>query len=152
MWIFLAHSVVLIFLLGFDFEFLNLAVFRPYPLVSYGMVAFWMGCGFCLVWGNFRKQLSQMSPVFGRIPVLAMLIPVFVFGKNLEANNRSRDQFAETNARMVFEELEPDAVLFVYGDSETGPLGYFHFAEGLRKDITCLACRDWFIRTASFHP
>ncbi len=51
-WIFLAHSVVLIFLLGFDFEFLNLAVFRPYPLVSYGMIAFWMGCGFCLVWGR----------------------------------------------------------------------------------------------------
>ena len=34
-WIFLAHSVVLIFLLGFDFEFLNLAVFRPYPCLLY---------------------------------------------------------------------------------------------------------------------
>ena len=151
-WIFLAHSVVLIFLLGFDFEFLNLAVFRPYPLVSYGMIAFWMGCGFCLVWGNVRKQVSEISPVFGRIPVLAMLIPIFVFGKNLEANNRSRDQFAETNARMVFEELEPDAVLFVYGDSETGPLGYFHFAEGLRKDITLLSMQGLVYPNRLFSP
>ena len=81
-----------------------------------------------------------------------MLIPIFVFGKNLEANNRSRDQFAETNARMVFEELEPDAVLFVYGDSETGPLGYFHFAEGLRTDITLLSIQGLVYPNRLFSP
>ena len=53
---------------------------------------------------------------------------------------------------MVFEELEPDAVLFVYGDSETGPLGYFHFAEGLRKDITLLSMQGLVYPNRLFSP
>ena len=138
-WIFLAHSIGLIFLLGFDYEFLNLAVFRPYPLVSYGMLAFWMGCGFCLAWDKIRPWVKDGKPVFKLIPLFGLLIPIFLLQKNLNANDRRHDHFAENNARMILGGLEPDAVLFVYGDSETGPLGYFHFAEGVRPDIKLLS-------------
>ncbi len=41
----LGNSVVLIALLGFDFEPFRLAVFRPYPLVCYGVAALWVAAG-----------------------------------------------------------------------------------------------------------
>ena len=41
----LGNSVVLIALLGFDFDPFWLAVFRPYPLVCYGVAALWAAVG-----------------------------------------------------------------------------------------------------------
>ena len=41
----LGNSVVLIVLLGFDFDVLWVAVFRPYPLIGYGVVALWLAAG-----------------------------------------------------------------------------------------------------------
>ena len=41
----LGNSAVLIVLLGFDFEPFRLAVFRPYPLVCYGITALWVAAG-----------------------------------------------------------------------------------------------------------
>ena len=48
----LGNSVVLITLLGFDFEPFRLAVFRPYPLVCYGVAALWVAVG--LQWAMDR--------------------------------------------------------------------------------------------------
>ena len=41
----LGNSVVLVVLLGFDFDPFWLAVFRPYPLVCYGVAALWVAVG-----------------------------------------------------------------------------------------------------------
>ena len=41
----LGNSVVLIALLGFDFDPFRVAVFRPYPLVCYGVGALWLAAG-----------------------------------------------------------------------------------------------------------
>ena len=41
----LGNSAVLIVLLGFDYEPFRLAVFRPYPLVCYGVAALWVAAG-----------------------------------------------------------------------------------------------------------
>ena len=41
----LGNSAVLIVLLGFDFEPFRVAVFRPYPLVCYGVTALWVAAG-----------------------------------------------------------------------------------------------------------
>ena len=41
----LGNSVVLVALLGFDFDPFWLAVFRPYPLVCYGVAALWVAAG-----------------------------------------------------------------------------------------------------------
>ena len=56
-WIFVAHSFLLILMLGFDYEFLNLAVFRPYPLVAYGVLAFWVAWGLVFVWEKASARL-----------------------------------------------------------------------------------------------
>ena len=41
----LGNSVVLILLLGFDFDDLRLAIFRPYPLICYGVATLWLAAG-----------------------------------------------------------------------------------------------------------
>ena len=48
----LGNSVVLIGLLGFDFDEFRLAVFRPYPLICYGVAALWAAAG--LQWAMDR--------------------------------------------------------------------------------------------------
>ncbi|MGI9310664.1 MAG: protein O-mannosyl-transferase family [bacterium] len=42
---FAAQSVLLIALLSFDFDFLQVSVFRPYSLVCYGLMALWLAVG-----------------------------------------------------------------------------------------------------------
>ena len=44
--VFLGNSIVLAALLGFDFDFFWVAVFRPYSLLCYGIMALWLGIGF----------------------------------------------------------------------------------------------------------
>ena len=53
-------------------------------------------------------------------------------------NDRSDSDFAPLYARMVFETLPPDAVLFTGGDTDTAPLGYFRLVEGRRPDVELL--------------
>ena len=48
----LGNSVVLILLLGFDFDPFRQAVFRPYPLICYGVAALWAAAG--LQWAMDR--------------------------------------------------------------------------------------------------
>ena len=146
-WIFFAHSLLLILALGFDYEYLNVAVFRPYPLVAYGMLALWMGHGLDAL---FRH--AGMPRLARALPLLALLIPVVVLQKNFTINNRSEDRFAERYGRMILDGLEPNAVLFVVGDTTTAPLGYLHYAEGARPDIELINTQGLVYPTRLFIP
>ena len=65
----LGNSVVLIALLGFDFDPFWLAVFRPYPLVCYGVAALWVAAG--LQWAMDRlagwAARSRWAPAARRL-------------------------------------------------------------------------------------
>ena len=43
--IFVGQSVLLLWLLNFDFDFFHVQVFRAYPLVCYGLLAIWVAMG-----------------------------------------------------------------------------------------------------------
>ena len=130
---FLSSGLVLAFVLGFDYDFLNVAVFRPYPLVAYGLLALWMGSG--AAWGleNLGRRSRVSVAVLG---VALATLPLMLVIRNWDVNDRARDAFADRHARLLLELLEPDAVFFAYGDSDTGPLGYLHLIEGVRPDVT----------------
>jgi tetratricopeptide (TPR) repeat protein len=64
------------------------------------------------------------------------IIPAVLLMTNYSRNDRSRDNFADRHARLLLQQLDPDAVLFVYGDSDTGPVGYLHVIDGVRPDVT----------------
>ena len=133
--VFLGNSIVLAALLGFDFDFFWIAVFRPYSLLCYGIMALWLGIGFQVV-------LDWLSSKFVRGPSLKTVMAVLVGAAMVawsvyahwRANDRSDSDFAEHYADMQLDVLPEDAVLFVFGDA-TGPMGYYQYIENRRPDV-----------------
>jgi hypothetical protein len=130
---FAASGVVLAFLLGFDYDFLEVAVFRPYPLVAYGLVALWAGLGIA----RSLEAARERNPAFAfALGTLAFLLPLYLAVAHWRVNDRSGDDFADRHARLLLQLLEPESDLLLYGDSDTGPVGYLHVVEGVRPDVT----------------
>ena len=134
------NSVALILLLGFDFDSFNVAVFRPYPIICYGLVAIWAAVG--IRWA--AERLAERFPALpaARLgpPVLAAVAGAIMVtasvAQNWSVNDRSGANFSELYAQAMFDIIPEGAVLFVSGDIGTGLLGYYHFVEGRRTDIS----------------
>ena len=147
----LGNSVVLIVLLGFDFDEFRVAVFRPYSLICYGVAALWVAAG--LQWLLDRLpgwSAANHWPVRAmggtRVPwgarrstaLVALTGAVMVAASgsaSWHGNDRAGADFAERYAEMVFDLLPQDAVLVVHGDA-SGPLGYYRYVEERRPDVT----------------
>ena len=137
--IFFGNSIVLIALLGFDFDFFWVAIFRPYSLLCYGIMALWLGIGLQVVLDRLTERLSSK---FARGPGLSIAMVVLVGAamvawsvhEHWRANDRSDSDFAEHYADMQLDILPEDAVLFVFGDA-TGPIGYYQYIENRRPDV-----------------
>ena len=157
------NSVVLILLLGFDFDPFWLAVFRPYPLICYGVAALWVGAG--LQWsidrlpgwtaarwpaGTARMPWATRSPAAAAVLVGAAMVAVSA-SASWPANDRSDSDFAERQAEAVFDLLPPQAALFVLGDA-IGPLGYYRFVEGRRPDVALYSLQGLVFGNRLFDP
>jgi tetratricopeptide (TPR) repeat protein len=133
---FLGGTLLLVLMVGFEYEYFTRAVFRPYPLISYGVMALWLGLGLAEI-GRLvavRSQpLAQVTP-----PLLAIAIVALTFQTGLAANDRRDYRHASDYAETLLGSLPPDAVVFGYGDIETFVLGYYHFVEGVRPDVLLL--------------
>ncbi len=134
----LGNSLVLIVLLGFDFDPFRVAVFRAYPLICYGIAALWVGAGLqwlmerlpdwaAVPWPALARRTTAAATVAGA----AMVVAAGFAG--WPANDRSSSDFAERHADALFELLPQGAVLFAFGDT-TAPLGYYRYVEGRRPD------------------
>ena len=142
--VFLGNSLALILLLAFEFNDFWVAVFRPYSLVCYGMAALWLAVGLEFLSGYVRDRFSAFADrrgwvVTGLAGVAVAGMLVFLMQANWRLNDRSASDFAQHYADMIFSLLPQDAALFVYGDTEIGPLGYYRFVERRRADITLLS-------------
>ena len=145
----LGNSLVLILLLGFDFDEFRLALFRPYPLVCYGVAALWVAAGLEGLAGRLRAWAAGRWPAggAGMLPALrsarasaaaaalaGTVLVVASASASWRVNDRSGSDFAEWYAEVMFDLLPPDAVLFAHGDA-SGPLGYYHYVEERRPDV-----------------
>ena len=161
----LGNSVVLIVLLGFDFDVLWVAVFRPYPLIGYGVVALWLAAGMQWLidrlpgWAAARFPAAAAST---RAPGLAgwtmalgalagAALVVESASASWRANDRSDSDFAERHAEVVFDLLPQDAVLFGYGDY-SGPVGYYRYVEERRPDVAMYNLQGLVFANRLFHP
>ena len=146
-----AHSLLLILLLGLDYEDLQVAVFRPYPITAYGFWALLMGYGAAALARRLRGSIHAGLLVWGGALCL-MVIPVYLLLTNLRVNDRSADTFAGDYARVALASLPPDAVYFVNGDLEVGPLGYLRYAEGVRPDVALFSVQGLVFPNRLFSP
>ena len=138
--VFLTNSIFLIVLLRFDFDFFQIAVFRPYSLACYGIQALWLGIGLHVAHAWLAGTVSAKT---GHAPKMKMCVAT-LFGivlvwwsvnSHWQSNDRADTDFAERYAEVQLDLLPEDAVLFVFGDT-TGPIGYYRFVENRRPDVT----------------
>ena len=138
--LFMGNSAALIVLLGFDFDAYNVSVFRPYSLVGYGIAALWMAVGLQFLLD--RLPIRAGPWVRTSAAALAGLgMVAYSVQANWVLNDRSGSDFSERYSEVMFDLLPQDAVLFVFGDAETGPLGYYRFVEQHRPDVTLLSAQ-----------
>ena len=151
----LGQSMVLIMLLDFDFNPFRVAVFRPYSLACYGLVAIWMALG---LQGAARLLLNRLP---GRPrwkdrlrPWLMALAGLGMAGVSVQgswaANNLAANDFAKRHAELVFDLLPENAVLLTYGEISS-PIGYFHLVERRRPDITLHNTQSLIFSERLFH-
>ena len=142
---FLGPSVVLLLLLGFDYDSVSAHVYHVYPLPAYAVVALWMGLG--LAWARRRFSLSAAQS-FGVVGGLLAII-LFVGGRS----NLLEDYgWGERYAHTVLRTLPRNAILFLGSDMALGTICYFHIIEGQRPDITLYQWRGLVLGNRLFHP
>ncbi len=133
--IFLGNTLVLSFLLGFEFDFLHRAVFQPYPLVAWICVSLWIGIA--LQWASGKSG--------GRaVPVLIVLFGVIMLVTNWQQNDRTGDRLAHEYAAILLESLEPGANLIVTSGPQIGPVSYLNQVVVMRPDVTLYEAQNLF--------
>lgn len=131
----LGSTLLLLVLLGFSYDLRYQNVLRVYPLPAYVACAAWLALGL----HQFGARLQQWAGLRVRswLPGwgLAAALVASVLVGSLPQNWRAQDDWAENYARSVLRNLPSHARLFVFGDYASGPIGYLHLVEGVRRDV-----------------
>jgi 4-amino-4-deoxy-L-arabinose transferase-like glycosyltransferase len=142
---FLGPTALLIVLLGFDYDHLMKHVFHVYTLPAYAVAALWMALGFAWL---ARRYALRARVATGSVAALLALVLAWGARGNLLADYDWAARYAQT----VLKILPADAVVFVQGDPDLGPIGYFHMIEGQRPDITLFQSKGLLLGNRLFHP
>ncbi len=126
---FLMPSVVLLLLLGFDYDSFRAHVFHVYPLPAYAIGALWMALVFA--WAVQRYALRPAHELAAGGVLVAV---IFVVGARI--NFFASDDWGARYAQTVLKTLPANAVVITTGDPDLAPIGYFHMIENQRPDIT----------------
>jgi len=159
--VFAGHSVVLLLVLAFEFNDHQTSIFRPYPLVCFGLVAIWLAVGAqtSLEWighGSPLKKYLGPGSTARLATALAATTTVALTANSVQAhwskNNRSNTTFAQDYGELVFSLVPQDAILMVHGDTDLAPLGYYHFVENRRPDIKLLNTQGLIFNNRLYPP
>ena len=149
----LGNSVLLIGLLGFDFDAYNVSVFRPYSLVCYGIVALWLALGGQFLIDRLPKAVQALRGVPAAVAALVgAALVAYGVAANWPANNRAGSVVTERHAEHLLAFLPQNAVFFVFGDTEVGPLGYFRLVEKRREDVELFSTQGLVFGNRLFDP
>ncbi len=123
-------------LLGFDYDFYHQNIIKPYPLIAFCIASIWtmIGVKWVCDWLSARKNSGINKEFLSLALVLFVIVSMLVV--NFSENFRKNDKWAEDYAKVILNNIDKDAILFTYGDLDIWTLGYLHFVEGVRPDIT----------------
>ena len=124
---------------------------RDYVLVgSFFVFCMWIGLAVPAIYefAKARFRLRGAGAAVG-ISALVLIAPILMVTQNWDDHNRSQHTAARDYARNFLESVDPNAILFTYGDNDTYPLWYAQEVEGIRKDVRVvnlsLIAVDWYI-------
>ena len=132
-WGFLSGGLLLTLVLAFDFELLQRSVMRVYPLVSYGVMALWIGLAIDSCTRFLTSRIRLHPKWIGGAAAAGMVSLVAV--SNFSYNDKREETWARDYAQTILSALPPDAILFTHGDNDTGPIGSLHYIDGVRPDV-----------------
>jgi hypothetical protein len=123
---------------------------RDYVIVgSIFTFAIWIGMGVLAVFEllrDFKLSPSLAAPVAG---VLVMVAPILMGTQNFDDSSRAKHTGARDYANNFLQSVDPNAIIFTYGDNDTYPLWYAQEVEGIRRDVRVvnlsLIAVDWYI-------
>ncbi len=121
----LANVLLLPLLSNYSFDESLRAYYTTWFLIGLVSCAIWFVLGGALLVDRF----AGLKP----FALAAMLVAVGV--QSFVRLGVTDGQWVEVYNRMLLESLDQDAVLFVAGDVQTGPLGYLHYLQGVRPDV-----------------
>ena len=125
--LYLMTTFVLVSLMSFKFDLLYQGIFKPYPIIAYAPLSIWFSLGLTFAIKNIERRFQVL---------ILVLIAASIFMTNFQKVDRSSSRIVDDYGRLILNSLPENAVLFVQGDNETGPIGYLNRVEGLRIDIT----------------
>ena len=107
--------------------------------------AVWIGLGVATALAGLPARLAGIEPAIVCVALLTLLANA---GQHLPQVDASRDMQAETFGRAALAQAPPRALIFTQADRDTFSLWYFHFAAGLRPDVSVLVepmlVFDWY--------
>ena len=143
--VFLGNSVALLLLLEFEFDFHRIAIFRPYSLVCYGLLALWLAVGLTFALERLPAWTARFPGARVRPAGIQMLAGLAGMGlvawsvwMHWPLNDRADSDFTARYAQTLLELLPEDAMLITFNDVPTSVLGYERFVAQRRPDIELL--------------
>ena len=119
---------------------------------SFYAYAIWVGLGILGLWTlacHFLRGRKAQIIATAACGAVAVAVPLQVVSQTWDDHDRSGRTMAVDMARNYLESLEPDAIIFTFGDNDTFPLWYAQEVEGVRRDVRVInssyLAADWYI-------
>lgn len=148
--------VTLLFVLtGFAIAiYLNQTPYQPrerdYAYVgSFYAFSIWIGLGVIGLYQVIRKAIDKAPGALVASSISLIFVPGLMAIENWDDHDRSGNFISIDFANNALQSLEPNAVIFTYGDNDTFPLWYAQEVEGVRPDVRVSNLSylraDWYI-------
>jgi hypothetical protein len=122
---------------------------RDYVLAgSFMTFCIWIGFGVLALFQLMRSKVPAMvSAVLAGVLVLSA--PYLMATENFDDHSRKEHYGSRDYAANFLNSVEPNSIIFTYGDNDTYPLWYAQEVEGIRRDVRVvnlsLIAVDWYI-------
>src|SRR5687768_15391976 len=124
---------------------------RDYVLVgSFFTFCIWIGLAVPSIYEALKKRIAAQGMLVPAIATAIVLTaPAIMAFQNFDDHSRKDHYASRDYASNFLESLDPNAIMFTYGDNDTYPLWYAQEVEGIRRDVRIvnlsLIAVDWYI-------
>lgn len=149
--VFACNSLLLIAMLGFEYDEFYSAVFRVYPITAYVIFALWIGLGALFVLRFLKQWLT--APTYQYLaPTMVVVVVMAVLLSSFNNNMRRDDVWAANYGKAVLSKLDPGAILFADDDVSFAVMAYLRYVEGFRPDIEIYNTSGFVLQHRLFRP
>lgn len=149
--VFVCNSLLLIALLGFEYDEFYQSIFSVYPLLSYMVLACWIALGAKYLFGCLKNFVDPNLRVLvfsaaAGVLVLSVLINAY------PANDRSDYAWGELYATTILDALGKNAVLIADDDISFATISYMRYVKNHRPDVDIYNTQGFVLKHRLFRP